>query len=190
MPLEKIREFDIPTVGVMEPFNNIHSLMEYTRVLKGKEGFVVAFSDGHKVKIKAEEYVSIHRTKELLSNDRYILEMIVNNTVDDAIPLLEDEDRLKLHSYWDWWSDAVANKRNRLEQVINKIYSTEGFYNEGLVDRKKVALEVIPTLAKDDAQFIFGFFDGRDMGEMLLAKAKKSIGTNKNYLAYVDWLLT
>ena len=78
MLLNKISDLQIPIVDVIQSFDDVKDLIAFTRELKDAEGFVVSFSNGHKIKVKADHYVRIHKTKDLIRTDRNIADIIVN----------------------------------------------------------------------------------------------------------------
>lgn len=56
-------------------------------------------------------------------------------------------------------------------------------------DRKRVALEFIPTLErKDSGAFIFGSLLGRDMREMMINHIKKYLSSNSRWAECAKWL--
>ena len=183
MLLEKIREFDIPTVDVVEPFDDILSLVEYTRNLKGAEGFIVAFEDGHKVKIKADEYVRVHKCIDRVKFDRNIVDLILNEDVDDVIPMLPQEQVNRIREFETRFWEAFRQTENRLYGL--RIAAQQSYED----DRKRIALEFIPTLEnKADAQFIFRMLDGHNVRDLLLDHVRKNIGSNSKWDACSEWM--
>lgn len=183
MLLEKIREFDIPTVNVVEPFDNILSLVEYTRNLKGAEGFIVAFEDGHKVKIKADEYVRVHKCIDRITFDRNIVNLIINEEVDDVMPMLPvvQVDRIRDFEIRFW--DAFKSTEDALMLLYLEAKNDYGS------DRKRIALEFVPTLEnKTDAQFIFRMLDGSNIRDLLLNHVRKNISSNTKWDACAEWM--
>ena len=181
MLLDKIREFDIPVVGVIKPFESINNLLSYTRDLKGAEGFVVAFENGHRVKIKAEEYVRIHKTLERIVFDRNIVNLIINEEVDDVMPMLPVIQANRVRNFEIRFWDAFKQKES--------VLVTLGYVAKTYLTRKDVATEFVPTLEnKTDAQFIFRMLDGHDLRELLLAHVEKSISTNVKWDACAKWM--
>lgn len=183
MLLEKIREFDIPTVDVLEPFDDILSLVEYTRNLKGAEGFIVAFEDGHKVKIKADEYVRVHKCIDRIMFDRNIVNLIINEEVDDVMPMLPQVQADRIRDFENRFWRAFKQKENRL---LGQRMNASQTYED---DRKRIALEMVPHLEnKADAQFIFRMLDGGNIRDLLLQHVEKNITTNVKWEACAKWL--
>lgn len=183
MLLEKIREFDIPTVETILPFTNMQSLVSFTHGLENAEGFVIAFEDGHKVKIKAEEYVRIHKCLDRIVYDRNIVALIINEELDDVIPMLPTVQVTRIRDFESRFWKAFSIKQDRLlaeRDIARQLYDD---------DRKRIALEFIPTLEyKEDAQFIFRMLDGHDLRALLLTHVEKNITSNTKWDACAKWM--
>ena len=181
MLLEKIREFDIPTVDVVEPFDNILSLVEYTRNLKDAEGFIVAFEDGHRIKIKAEQYVRIHKILDRVRFDRNIVNLIINENLDDVIPMLPQKQVTRIRDFERHFWASFEGTVMRLRTAFN-IAKEHG-------DRKSIALNFVPTLShKADAQFIFRMIDGHNIRDLMLEHVRKNISTNVKWEMCAKWM--
>lgn len=183
MLLDKIREFDIPVVGVIKPFESINNLLSYTRDLKGAEGFVVAFENGHRVKIKAEEYVRIHKTVDRITFDRNIVDLIVNEEVDDVIPMLPAVQVERIRDFETRFWEAFRQTENRLYGL--RIAAQQSYED----DRKRIALEMVPTLPnKADVPLLFRVLDGYNIRDVLLDYVRKNIFTNVKWDACAEWM--
>lgn len=70
--------------------------------LEDKEGYVVRFTNGFMVKVKADAYVLRHKARDSLLLEKNVLRMVLENATDDVLPLLAlaDADRLKGYA-WD-----------------------------------------------------------------------------------------
>lgn len=181
--IEKIREFDIPVVGTVLPFTKIESLIEFTRGLENAEGFVVAFEDGHRVKIKADQYVRIHKTVERIVFDRNIVNLIINEEVDDVVPMLPQVQADRVREFESRFWEAFQRKENRLYGL--RVAAQQSYED----DRKRIALGFVPTLEhKADASFIFRMLDGHDLRELLLQHIEKNISTNTKWDACAKWM--
>lgn len=183
MLLDKIREFDIPVVETILPFTKVDSLVTFTRGLENVEGFVVAFDDGHRVKIKADQYVRIHKTVDRIVFDRNIVNLIINEEIDDIVPMLPVVQVNRVRDFEIRFWDAFKVKEDQLiadRDIVNQLYDN---------DRKRVALEYVPKLEdKADAPFIFRMLDGHDIRELLLDHVRKNIFTNVKWDACAEWM--
>jgi len=170
---EQIKLFDIPVVDVHEPVKNPQAFMDYVRDLQGVEGFVIAWNDGYRVKVKAEEYLRIHKTKDNLLHEKNIIELLVEEKMDDVKAFMLPDDRKWVEDYeTDFWIGV-----NQVVQSYDRYFDT--VIAHGL-DRKRFALEWLPTIKAQD-QFapgiVFGRFDGKNTRTMVLDIIKRSTGS-------------
>lgn len=104
--------WDLPVVDVVNisesPISQ-QELVDLVRNRNGIEGFIIQFDDGHMVKIKTDEYVSLHRAKSLLDNERDVIGLILDDKVDDLLPLLPENDRVRLEKFSEdvWWDIMI-----------------------------------------------------------------------------------
>ena len=182
MLLQKIQEFDIPVVEVHPRFESAKALLEYTKPLRGVEGFIADF-EGHKVKVKADHYVMIHKTKDLIRSDRNIADIIVNEQLDDVLPLLDAADLSVVRAYELRFDAAIENVLGRLEGLVTLARVLHG----GI--KKEVAINFVPNLKnKEDASFIFSALDGKELRPLVIKKIKDSVGNGPKYEAMMSWM--
>jgi hypothetical protein len=181
--LELIREFDIPVIETHGRFESATDLLEFTRPLEGVEGFVVAFPDWHLVKVKAEQYLRIHKVKDRIRTERHIAALIVNEELDDVLPILDAEDIAKIREYEHQLHSSIQVVLGRLEGLVTLARVLHGG------DKKDVALNFIPNLRfKEDGRFIFLALDGKDVREAVLSKIRSDIGNTTRYEQMKEWL--
>jgi RNA ligase len=180
---EAIARFDIPVVEVFESFDTVDKLLEHARGLVGVEGFVGAFPDGHRFKAKAELYVTMHRVKDNIRTERNIADIIVNEQLDDILPLLDETDTATVRAYERRFDAALKNALGRLEGLVTLARVLHG----GV--KKDVAINFIPNLVhKEDASFIFSALDGKDLRSLVLEKIKRDVGNTTRYENLKKWL--
>jgi hypothetical protein len=115
--------------------------------------------------------------------DRNIVNLIVNEEVDDVVPMLPQVQADRVRDFETRFWEAFIRTEDRL--AIYRAGCGIVYQN----DRKRIALEFVPTLErKEDAQFIFRMLDGHDLRELLLAHVEKSISTNIKWDACAEWL--
>lgn len=143
---------------------------------EGREGDIIRFADGHMMKIKSNWYVRIHKAMDYVRVDRNIIALALNEELDDVLPMLQIEERTRASKIVeDFWIE-FENKLNHLYKLVD---IAKHDFN---MDRKRIALEFIPTLAcKDDGKFLFHAANGRDLREALLNQAKAAVGNTTNY---------
>lgn len=138
------------------------------------EGVVIRFADGHMAKVKSEWYVQIHRAKDNLSQEKRIVEMLLNGTEDDVIPFLPDSDKEKLLIFRDqFWTG--------FNFVVGLLQSQFWDITHNQLSRKDFALNVVPTLPHFFAPILFKMMDkGVDIArEETLNTIRRNLGSQK-----------
>ena len=68
------------------------------------EGVVIRYSNGHMLKLKSDWYVSIHRKKDLMANERKFFKLVLEDNLDDVLPTLLPDDKKeveqRIRSLW------------------------------------------------------------------------------------------
>lgn len=162
------------------------SFSEYiarAREMQGREGDIIRFANGHMIKIKNDWYVRIHKTKDLIRADRNIADIIVNEQLDDVLPLLDAADLAIVRTYERRFDAALENVLGRLEGLVTLARVLHG----GI--KKEVAINFIPNLKnKEDASFIFSALDGKELRPLVIKKIKDSVGNTTKYENLMRWL--
>lgn len=166
--LEVVQQFE----GTVE---HMQHLVDITKSLKGVEGFVVRFNDGHMIKIKADEYIKFHRAKDDFLSEKTIVEMIVSGKIDDFKSLLQRDDINKLERFE---GDLIPN----LNEHCRAIAKLCGQYRVSTISRKDFALNVADKLNPLYKKYIFKYFDKDplviDIFEDVYETVKQNCGTN------------
>jgi hypothetical protein len=135
------------------------------------------------LKIKNDWYVRIHKTIDRVKFDRNIVDLIINEDIDDVIPMLPQEQVTRIRDFEKRFWEAFVATEDRLA-----VYQT-GCALVYKNDRKRIATEFVPTLEnKADAQFIFRMLDGHDLRDLLLQHVEKNINTNVKWESCAKWL--
>lgn len=115
------KTWDLELVGVHDvKMTDPKSAIDTVRGLKGEEGVIVRFEDGHMVKIKADEYCLIHGTVSDIVSEKNVINLIVFEGIDDALPLLPDDGRAQMEDFiakFNAGIDASAAKARALAEV-------------------------------------------------------------------------
>lgn len=184
MLTEKICEFDIPVVTSLLPFDTLDNLVAYTRDLEDAEGFVVAFHDGHRVKIKADQYVRIHKCLERVRFDRNIVDLIINEELDDVVPLMPPHEVDRIRDYEDRFWKAFRSTETHLLELHDVAANREKYPT-----RKDVAVNFIANLHdKRDAPYVFRMLDGVAVRDLLLNAVRKNISSNTKWESFAEWM--
>ena len=166
--------YDIEVVKTYEgSAQSMAHLMDETRDAEGIEGWIIRFDDGHMVKCKGEWYLRIHKTKDNLLHEKNIIALLVEEKMDDAKAFMLDDDRKRVEEFeTDFWIG------------VNQTVKSYDLYFDTVVahglDRKRFALEWMPTIKAQDAfaaGIVFGKFDGKDTRKMVLDLIHKHTGS-------------
>lgn len=167
---------DMFGVEVVKTYSGTTSSMEHllseTRDVEGQEGWIIRFNDGHMVKVKGDWYVRLHKTKDSLTMEKNVVDLIVNEKIDDTKAFMLDEDRKRVDSFedqfWKGFNNEVQSMRNKFNECVSR--------SEG--DRKKFAIEIAPSLDSITRSIVFSCWDGqRDVRSEMLAVIRKNTGT-------------
>ena len=152
-------------------------IVDLVRKAEDFEGVVVRFDDGHMVKIKSDWYVRIHKVKSLLGQERDVVALILNNELDDMLPILPKEDVERVEKFKEKLIEGINKSAMSLSNVIHA--------SVWKMDRKTFALERAPKMNPVLRGLVFQFWD-KECNEHLTYQAivdmiKKSCGSNASY---------
>ena len=167
-------QFNIDAVKtyVGNPMSMAH-LMEETKDSEGIEGYIIRFDNGHMLKMKGEWYLRIHKTKDNLTHEKNVIDLLVNEKMDDVKAFMMDEDRKRVDEFEATFWDGFARQVESYDKYFGMVLASK-------LDRKEYALKWMPTIKDQDpfaAQIVFGKFDGKDTWAMMLDIVRKNTGT-------------
>lgn len=142
------------------------------RDLKGEEGVIVRFNDGHMVKIKADEYCLIHGTVSDIVSEKNVINLIVFEGIDDALPLLPDDGRAQVEEFIAKFNAGIDESAAQAEMLAQVGVETIGLEN-GRVFAEYVAAQ--PVLLR---KAIFHSARGQDARVSIMKSLETSIGSN------------
>lgn len=152
-------------------------ILDFIRVQENAEGVVVRFDDGHMVKIKADWYVRIHKVKSYLENERDVTKLILNNELDDLMPVLPPEDVERIKKFEVQLLDAIRKSAWTVYQTVMQ--------NRSTMDRKTFAINFAPTFNPLLRGLVFKFWDTECDEHLTYAAVVATIvnkcGNNKSY---------
>ena len=161
--------WNIPVVKVVDGLSvqNIELFVKQVREWEDNEGIVLRFDTGHMIKVKADDYILRHRSKESINQEKNVILTIINDQVDDVIPLLtiEDADNLKKfqENFWHGTKETIC--------MLEKIYA-EG--NIMYANQKDFAVEFVnKMLPTSHRQFMFGMRQGKNVKDMIIDSIQK-----------------
>jgi T4 RnlA family RNA ligase len=172
----------VPQYGSVE--GNLGDYIARQRGAEGREGDIIRFADGHMVKVKNDWYVRIHKTVDRIVFDRNIVALILNEEVDDVLPMLPQVQADRVRVFERRFAERLHAVVENYERYWNTVVAS------GL-DRKRYAQEWMPTIKGNDpfaTNYVFGRFAGRDGRQMILDHIEKSITTNVRWDECAAWM--
>lgn len=152
---------------------NMEHLITETRAAEGIEGWIIRFDDGQMLKVKGDWYVRIHKTKDNLTLEKNVIDLIVNEKIDDVKPFMLDEDRERVEQFEAEFWKGVAYQVELYDRYWASVQAAG-------MDRKTYALNWMPTIQANDSfapQFVFGKFGDKDSRQMILDQIRKNVNT-------------
>ena len=165
--------WNIPVVKAVDGLavQNINLFVKQVREWDDGEGVVIRFDNGHMVKVKADEYILRHRSKEQINSEKNIIQVILNDAVDDMIPLLTEDDATRLRKFQsEFWSavDEVAQDLTSIFEGGDKMYP----------DKKEFAVEFVNRMILPmHRPFMFGMKQGKECKQLLIDSIEKSLSS-------------
>lgn len=172
----------VPQYGSLD--GNLADYIARAREMEGREGDIIRFADGQMLKIKNDWYVRIHKTVDKIRFDRHIVDLILNEEVDDVLPMLPQHEADRVHDFAAQFAKCLTDRVAGYDRYWNTVVAS------GL-DRKRYAQEWMPTIKNNDSfapQYVFGRFGGRDGREMIIDNVKKHLSTNVKWKECAEWL--
>jgi RNA ligase len=135
---------------------NLSDLVDWVRQQSGIEGFVISFDDGHKVKLKCDEYVMLHKVKENVMNDRSVMKLIIDEKLDDLYSLLIPVDKERVEK----WHHSV---NTRVLAIAHELYDLKNVVEK--MTKKNFALTTGNTVSRMYRTIMFNVWDNKSTVE-------------------------
>jgi RNA ligase len=145
--VETGKNYNIPVVKAVDglAIQDINLFVKQVREWDDGEGIVLRFNSGHMVKVKADDYVLRHKSKDSISQEKNVLQTILNDAVDDLVPLLipEDAERVKefQNAFWASVMDLCIDIDHLFQMGVKKYPDKKDFAVEF------VQKEILPMFA-------------------------------------------
>ena len=175
--------WNIPVVKAVDGLavQNINLFVKQVREWDDGEGIVLRFDNGHMVKVKADDYVLRHKSKEQINQEKNVLQTILEDAVDDVLPLLtqDDANRLKEFQTAFWASvDDLASEMADLYNGGNQMYP----------DRKDFATKFVQKMVLPiHAPIMYAMKGGKGSRDTIVHMIRKSL-TNQTKIDENRWL--
>lgn len=133
----------------------LEEILELSKTLKSneKEGWVLNI-DGHRVKLKCDDYVSIHRILDHVSSPNVVIQAIADDKFDDLISKIPDNNRARIIEI----SNKIFNYLKESNKYIDEMYAR--CYNE---DKKEFMIAVENLVDKKFRGFIRAKYLGQEV---------------------------
>jgi RNA ligase len=143
--------------------------------LQGEEGVVVKFDDGRFVKIKATDYCLKHRALDGLRFEKDVLKLVLLNEVDDVLPLVTPEVRVRLEQY----RESVWHRINLAQSELLECFDRL----KNLTSKREFANMVKDSPYKSG---LFKLYDGKEyhIKDYVLTKCGSASGVES-----VRWII-
>ena len=164
--LDLVREYPGTT-------SSMEHLLAETRDLQGQEGWIIRFDDGHMLKLKGSEYVTIHKAKDRILRENGVIEMLLDEKLDDVKPHLPVDDRHRLEQFEGAFWHGVQDTAARWQLAYIGAKSVFG------ADRKAFAVEWAPGFDPYQRAAIFKAWDNPDFEwrAAVIDVVRKNLGT-------------
>lgn len=173
----------VPMYGAVE--GSFEDYIARQREAEGREGDIICFASGHRLKIKNDWYVRIHKVKDKIRTDRHILALVLENEIDDVMPHLDENDFERVRKFEADFHAAYRSKVREIEFAARDAWLAANF------NKKTLATEILPKseIDKGDWQFVFKYADGHDdFNEMVMARVCSKLGNTTKYNELAEWL--
>lgn len=178
MIYDELREFAGQYgISVVTTWKNhdLDALQKIAEERKDIEGWVVAWPDGKRVKIKVDWYVALHKVKEAIAREKYVIQAILDDFLDDLKGKLQEQDlraveafekpfRIGLHNMiaevTKYWQDA----KGRVAYYVTDADLYTVFESEKQIDRarnKYLATVLMPRYPKWMHATLYDLWSGK-----------------------------
>jgi RNA ligase len=165
--------WNIPVVKSVDGLavQNIDLFVKQVREWDDGEGIVLRFDTGHMVKVKADDYVLRHKSKDAINQEKNVIQTILEDAVDDLVPLLTPEDAERVKSFQNafWVSvDDLASEMADLYNAGNLMYPEKKDFAVEFVQKK-----ILPI----HAPIMYGMKSGKGAKNVIVDMISKSLST-------------
>lgn len=181
--VELSEHWNIPVVKAVDGLavQDINLFVKQVREWDDGEGIVLRFNDGHMVKVKADDYVVRHRSKEAISQEKNVIQTVLDDVVDDLIPLLDEKDANRLKEY----------QRAFWDSVHHTVMDMNDLYNGGNLmypDKKEFAVNFVQKMILPiHAPIMYAIRGGKPTIEVIKEMIRKSL-TSQTKIDENRWL--
>lgn len=97
------------------------NLVDSTKASQGREGVVIVWPyTGHRVKLKADEYVKLHRAVDTLSSEKRILDVVLDGQADDLCSMISLDRAEKIREYEASVNECICRIQEKIENYVKE----------------------------------------------------------------------
>lgn len=175
--VESAKAFDVDYVKTLEFSNDLDTFLPQIRSLIGQEGTVVVFANGHRLKIKADEYCALHGGMDNLRFEKDVIRLILGEQFDDIKSIVIEDARHSLDQFYDYVMGNIRAFAGYLiivaDEINNKVLETD------LIKRKRdIAALVNTDVNVSDRKFIYNIINGKNVIDMMLDHVQRNSSTS------------
>ena len=159
------RRHGVPVVDTRGRVDDHKRFIGEARGQEGIEGYVIAFEDGHRVKLKTEGYVLRHKTLSSVAYEKNVFALVVEKAVDDVAPLMSPEVAARIRDFERELNEGIARRYREVEDF---------FLAHKELERRDFAAAVFKTLDKRLTGVAFAMLDGKDGREAMYDQLRRA----------------
>ncbi len=147
------------------PIGDAKAFVARARSEMGIEGYVLAFADGHRIKLKADAYVLRHKALAGVQLEKNVLAWVASRAVDDVVAILPPEIAARVVAF-------EAQVLRRVNEIVAEIEAFVAAHAH--LPRKDFAALAFKTFDKRLTFAIFIALDGKDVRAALLGQLQQA----------------
>jgi RNA ligase len=169
--VELAEHWNIPVVKAVDGLavQDINLFVKQVREWDDGEGVVVRFDSGHMVKVKADDYVLRHKSKDAINQEKNVIQTLLDDAVDDLVPLLTPEDAQRVQAFQNAFWLAV-------EDVCTTVHDLYKQIDKGQ-DQKEFATVAVPSVLPEYQPFMYRLRKGVPVKDLVVDQIRKSLST-------------
>ncbi len=113
---------EIPKVAQWE-VESVETLLKTVTDLQNAEGVIIKFKDGRWIKVKSLQYVDLHKSRDAMERERFVIYMTLKENLDDMLPLIPDFIQSKIVAYADGFMKTYKTVTNKIVTEIMESYA-------------------------------------------------------------------
>ena len=163
--------WNIPVVKAVDGLavQDINLFVKQVREWDDGEGVVLRFDTGRMVKVKADDYVLRHKSKDSISQEKNVLQTILDDAVDDLVPLLTPEDAQRVEAFQNAFWMAVEDVGTEIHDLYRQIDKGQ--------DQKEFATMAVASVLPQYQSFMYRLRKGATVRDLLVDSISKSLSS-------------